>query len=63
MKAVIDYHELSMKQIILGREGDGTVDGVDAYYIIGLSVNGNVYGFDIGRNGWVALSMKEVEGE
>lgn len=51
--------ELRMTQIAVG-QWVNTYQGGESYSVIGLSVAGKVYRYDISREGWVAWSMKEI---
>lgn len=50
---------LRMTQILVG-QWVNTFQGGESFSVIGLDADGKVYRYDIGREGWVAWSMREI---
>ena len=51
--------DLRMKQIAVG-QWVNTYQGGESFSIIGLTKDGKVYRYDMGREGWVAWKMNEI---
>lgn len=52
--------ELKMVQITTGH-WISTAQGNQSFSVVGLSDQGKVYRYDVGREGWVPWNMQEIE--